>query len=73
MEKSPMLIESGTRFFLKETLKQCHKTRFKYYSFVLNITSFLVFVVLLGGILMYRNKNKLTKVEKKKKHEEEKE
>ena len=72
MERSPILIESGTKFFLEKTLKNCNKTRFEYYSFILNLTSFFIFIVVLGGILVYKKKTKLSKIEKKKKHEEEK-
>ena len=73
MERSPILIESGTKYFLQETLKQCNKVRNYYYSFLLNIFILFIFLLALGGILYYRYTSKLSPEEKKKKSQTEQE
>ena len=71
MERSPILIESGTKYFLQETLKQCNKVRRYYYSFLLNIFILFIFLLALGGFLYYRHTSKLSPEEKKKKNKKE--
>ena len=73
MERSPILIESGTKYFLQETLKQCNKVRTYYYSFLLNIFILFIFLLALGGFLYYRYSSRLTPEQKKKKHQKEQE
>ena len=38
MDTKPALIETGTKYFLKETLKNCNKKRTIYYN---NLTNYL--------------------------------
>lgn len=65
----PTLIEPGVKYFLKETLKKCNQKKNEYYNTIWNCGFFLLFVFILGMILAYRKKNKLSPEEKKKKNE----
>tara|TARA_B100000953_G_scaffold222511_1_gene184231 strand:- start:24 stop:440 length:417 start_codon:yes stop_codon:yes gene_type:complete len=64
---NPTLIEPGTRYFLKETLKKCNLKKNNYYSGILNFSLFLFFLLILGGFLFYKHKSKLTPKEKEEK------
>ena len=63
MEK-PILTESGTKYFLRETLKRCHKKNLVYFNKIFNISLFLFFFLILGTVLIYKYKTKLTPKEK---------
>jgi len=65
MESYPTLTEPGVQYFLCEILKQCRDRKYAIYSKLFNITLFLIFVFLLGSILYYRHKGKMTETEKK--------
>ena len=56
----PALIEPGVKYFLKETLKRCHVFKESHNIFLLNISLFMGFLVILGVILLYKYKGKLT-------------
>jgi hypothetical protein len=58
------LVEPGVKYFLRESLKQCNDLKHKYYNFYFNVGGFLFIVVLLGSILLYKYKGKMTPVEK---------
>lgn len=60
----PKLIEPGVKYFLDATLKQCQKTKGKYESILFNITVFIIFFFVIGGILTFKYKGKMTNVEK---------
>jgi hypothetical protein len=60
----PKLIEPGIKYFLNETLKQCREFRNTYNNTIFNISLLLCFFVILGAILLYKYKGKLTPVEK---------
>jgi hypothetical protein len=60
----PALIEPGIKYFLNETLKQCKEFRNNYNNLLFNACLFLSFLVVLGAILLYKYKGKLTPVEK---------
>jgi hypothetical protein len=67
MEKTfekPTLIEPGVKYFLNETLKQCHVFKNNYHNYLLNIGLFIAFLVILGLVLLYKYKGKLTPAEK---------
>jgi len=59
-----ILIEPGVRYFLTMSLKECHNFKEKYYNTALNIGLFLFFIFLLGTILLFKYKGKLTPSEK---------
>ena len=63
----PILTEPGTKFFLNETLKQCHVIRNKFHNILFNVGLFIFFLLILGGILLYKYKGRLTPVEKRRK------
>ncbi len=58
MDKSPNLIENGTKYFFRETLKNCNKKRTKYYNDLTNLGLLLGFLVLFGGIVVYKYKTR---------------
>lgn len=60
----PLLIEPGVKYFLNETLKQCRDFKNKYQNILLNVGLFLGFLILLGLILLFKYKGKLTSSEK---------
>ena len=66
----PILTEPGTKFFLNETLKQCHVIRNKFHNILFNVGLFIFFLLILGGILLYKYKGKLTPVELERKNKE---
>jgi hypothetical protein len=63
----PTLIEPGVKYFLNESLKQCHKFKEKYNNTIFNISLFVFFVLILGIILIIKYKGKLTPEEKEEK------
>jgi len=64
----PTLIEPGVKYFLSQTLKQCRDFKNKYNNLILNISLGIGFLFLLGVILLYKYKGKLTPVEKEMKN-----
>jgi hypothetical protein len=59
----PMLTEPGVKYFLNETLKQCHKIKEIYYNHLFNVGMLCSFFIILGILLMYKYKGKLTPTE----------
>lgn len=68
----PTLIEPGVRYFLNETLKQCHIFKENYKNLMINIGLLIFFIIILGIILLYKYKGKLTPEEIKQKEIEKK-
>ena len=66
----PRLTEPGTKYFLNETLKQCHIYKSNYYNLLINIGLFVGFLIILGLILLYKYKGRLTQIEKQNKDKE---
>jgi hypothetical protein len=66
----PSLTEPGVKYFLHQTLKQCHITRDNFYNFAFNIGLFIAFLLILGGILFFKYKGKLSPNEINKKNKE---
>jgi hypothetical protein len=66
----PSLTEPGVKYFLNESLKQCHKFKVKHNNTLYNISILIIFFVILAILLIYKYKGKLTNEEKKKKEEE---
>lgn len=56
----PALIEPGVKYFLHRSLHQCHIIREKFHNMVFNIGLFIAFLLILGLILLYKYKGKLT-------------
>jgi hypothetical protein len=66
----PALIEPGVKYFLHQTLKQCHIARDKFNNYVFNIGLFIFFLIILGLILFYKYKGRLTPIEIERKNKE---
>jgi len=66
----PALTEPGVKYFLSNTLKQCHIVKDKFYNTMVNVGLFFIFMIVLGGILLYKYKGRLTPLEKYKKTKE---
>jgi uncharacterized protein YpmB len=66
----PILVEKGVKYFLNETLKQCHKFKEKFHNWIFNIGLLLIFLIILGCILIYKYKGKMTPMEKQRKDRE---
>jgi hypothetical protein len=66
----PTLTEPGVRYFLNQTLKQCHIIKNNFHNTVFNIGLFIAFLIVLGLILLYKYKGKLTPVELERKTKE---
>jgi hypothetical protein len=56
----PMLTEPGVKYFINETLKQCHIIKEQYQNTLFNIGLLVVFFIILAILLLYKYKGKLT-------------
>ena len=56
----PSLIEPGMKSFLSHTLKQCKEYKESNQNIFYNIGFFAIFFLIIGGILLYKYKGKLT-------------
>jgi len=59
----PNLVEPGTRFFLRQTLKTCHMRNLNFYNKLYNVILLLFFVTIVGTFLYYKKTHRLTKEE----------
>lgn len=66
----PALTEPGVKYFLHNTLKQCHIIRDNFHNMVFNIGLLIGFLLILGLILFYKYKGKLNPVEIERKNKE---
>ena len=64
---NPILTEPGTKFFLNATLQNCHKKQNNYINKIFNFSLLILFIIILGTVLMYKSKTKLSPKEKKEK------
>jgi len=67
----PILTEPGVKYFLNHALKQTHIIRENFHNTIFNIGMFIFFLIILGAILVYKYKGKLTPVEIAQKNKEE--
>jgi len=70
MNVAPKLTEPGIKYFLNQSLKQCHKAKITYYNNICNIALFLGFILILILMLIYKYKGKITPDEQKKRNYE---
>jgi hypothetical protein len=56
----PMLTEPGVKYFLNETLKQCHQFKERHHNLLFNVMLLICFFIILGILLLYKYKGKLT-------------
>jgi len=54
------LIEPGVKYFLNQTLKQCHIFRENHNNLLFNSSLLAVFLIILALILLFKYKGKLT-------------
>ena len=66
----PRLVENGVKYFLNETLKQCHKFKENLRNWMFNIGLFVFFSLILVIVLTYKYKGKLSPIQKQKKDRE---
>jgi hypothetical protein len=66
----PVLTEPGVKYFLNQALKQAHLIRENFHNTVFNIGMLIFFFIILGGILVYKYKGKMTPVEIAQKNKE---
>tara|TARA_B100001029_G_C15038181_1_gene441634 strand:+ start:305 stop:652 length:348 start_codon:yes stop_codon:yes gene_type:complete len=64
---NPRLIESGARYFFKETLRNVNKQKKINTNISINVGLFLVFVIVMGLLLVYKYYTKPTEEEKNEK------
>ena len=69
----PTLTEPGVKYFLTQTLKQCHIEKNKFHNIIFNVGLFIAFIFILGFILLYKYKGKLNYVEKEIKNKQKQE
>jgi len=65
-EQTPILTEPGVKYFLGETLKNCHKQKKEYNFYLINTGFFIVFMIIVSCYLFYKYKTRPTKKEKEK-------
>ena len=68
----PHLTEPGVRYFINETLKQCHITKDKYYNVAFNFLAFLAFIIVFGLLLNFKYKGAMDFNEKQRREQEKK-
>jgi len=68
-EGIPRLTEPGVTYFLRETLKHCNTKKTIYYNAILNLGLLFIFISLLGILLIYKKRTKLTPEERASKKE----
>ena len=73
IQETPLLIEPGTKYFLRETLKECHNKKSHFYNSLVNFILFILFFMSLGTFLYYKHKTRLTPKEKKEREKKEQE
>lgn len=66
------LVEPGVKYFLHESLKQCHEIKKEYYNLYYNIGGAVFLVGLLSIILWVKYKGKISSIEKQLKCERDK-
>jgi hypothetical protein len=59
----PILTEPGVKYFLSYALKQSHIIRENFYNTIFNIGMLIFFFLILGAILLYKYKGRLTPIE----------
>jgi hypothetical protein len=60
MDTSPRLIETGAQHYMTQILQSCHSNRVNIYLYVLNIGVFFLFLIVVGLVLYYCYKRKMT-------------
>ena len=61
----PSLTEFTTKYYIRHSLKEVRVLKDKYMTIGVNILLLTIFITLIGGLLYYKYKGKLTDQEKK--------
>lgn len=69
----PHLTEPGVKYFLSQTLKECRKFKDKYQTIIFNVGLLIFLVIIIGSILYFKYKGRLTPSEIKRKNKEKQE
>lgn len=64
------LTEPGIREYFLDSFQKCKEYKMNYYTKLVNIGLFVIFVCILAGILYMKKKEKMTPQQKAKKNEE---
>lgn len=64
------LTEPGIKQYFEESFQKCKEYKLNYYTTVVNIGLFILFVLILASVLYMKKKEKLTPQQKRKKEEE---
>ena len=70
---NPTLVEDGVKNFMNTTLNNCYQKKIELYSWVINISCFIMFFLLLDSILYLFKKPTLTPYETNEKMQREQE
>lgn len=57
------LVEPGVKYFISCSLKQCREFKDKYVNIIFNISMFILLILIISGILIYKYKGKMTPIE----------
>jgi hypothetical protein len=68
----PLLVEPGIKYFLHETLKKCKEYKEQYNNYLYNAGLFIFFTLILGAILLYKYRGKLSMEEMQQRDREKK-
>jgi hypothetical protein len=64
----PSLIEPGVKYFLNETLKQCHVIRNNFHNMIFNVGMLIAFIIIIAIILLYKYKGRISSADLAKKN-----
>jgi len=64
------LIEPGIRDYFHGSFQQCKEYKMTYYTWVVNLVLFVLFISIMGLILYFKRTKKLTPEQKRKRNEE---
>ena len=59
----PILTEPGVKYWLSQTLKECHGFKDKHISFIYNIAMLVILVMVISGFLSYKYKGYISSEE----------
>ena len=68
----PNLIEPSTKYYIKHALKESRILRDYYINIIVNVLLFIFFLLVIGGLLLYKYKGKLTPEQLKEKENKKK-
>jgi len=61
----PKLVEPGTKYFLSETLKQCHQFKLRHHNIMMNVLLAGILVFMMASFLWYKYRGKPTPEEER--------